>query len=144
MRSRKDQYTITCGEVHNRAAAVVQEHVKIEDHGHECRAPILLNISSFAACRSSADAPSQQAVFNALAATLPEYHKLQERLNAALANDLPKALRWRPQRFAIDPTLIPCHGEPQSDLHEIYCSQPKSGTSHFHAQLAAVKSTDRN
>jgi putative transposase len=121
---------------------VVQEHVKIEDHGHKCRASVLLNIlffaasrisSVFAACRNLADAPSQQAVFNALVATLPEYHELQQRLNAALVDDLPKALRRRPQILAIDLTLIPYHGQPQNDPNEIYRSQPKSGTSHFHA-----------
>jgi hypothetical protein len=142
MRSRKNQYTITCREVHDRAAAVAQEHLKIEDHGHKCRASVLLNIlffaasrisSVFAACRNLADAPSQQAVFNALVATLPEYHELQQRLNAALVDDLPKALRRRPQILAIDLTLIPYHGQPQNDPNEIYRSQPKSGTSHFHA-----------
>ena len=142
MRSRKSQYTISCREVHARAAAVVQEHVRIEDHGHLCRASVLLNLlffaasrisSVFAACRNLADAPSQQAVFNALVTTLPEYHELQQRLNAALVHDLPKALRRRPQTLAIDLTLIPYHGQPQSDPDEIYRSQPKSGTSHFHA-----------
>ena len=142
MRSRKNQYTITCREVHDRAAGVVQEHVKIEDHGHKCRASVLLNVlffaasrisSVFAACRNLADAPSQQAVFNALVETLPEYHELQQRLNAALVADLPKALRRRPQTLAIDLTLIPYHGHPQNDPAEIYRSQPKSGTSHFHA-----------
>lgn len=142
MRSRKSQYTITCREVHDRAAAVVQEHVKIEGHGHKCRASVLLNIlffaasrisSVFAACRNLADAPSQQAVFNALVATLPDYHELQQRLNRALVDGLPKALRRRPQTLAIDLTLIPYHGQPQSNPEEVYRGQPKSGTSHFHA-----------
>lgn len=142
MRSRKNQYTITCREVHDRAAAVIQEHVKIKDHGHKCRAAVLLNIlffaasritSVFAACRNLAEAPSQQAVFDALVATLPEYDELQKRLNAALVDGLPKALRRRPQTLAIDLTLIPYHGQPCSDPREIYRSQPKSGTSHFHA-----------
>lgn len=35
--------------------------------------------------------------------------------------------------MAIDLTLIPFHGQPQRDPKEIYRSQPKSGTSHFHA-----------
>ena len=142
MRSRKDQYTITCREVHDRAAAAVQQHVKIEDQGHVCRAAVLLNVllfaasrisSVFAACRNLADALSQQAVFNALVATLPEYRELEKRLNAALVDGLPKALRRRPQTLAIDLTLIPYHGRPQNHPDEIYRSQPKCGTSHFHA-----------
>lgn len=142
MRSRKNQYTITCNLVHDRAAAVVQQHVGLQDSGYKCRASVLLNVlffavsritSVFAACRNLADAPTQQAVFNALVATLPEYDELQKRLNAALVDGLPKALRRRPQTLAIDLTLIPYHGQPQRDPREIYRSQPKDGTSHFHA-----------
>jgi putative transposase len=142
MRSRKNQYTITSGEVHGRAADVLQQHIRIQDHGYKCRTQLLLNIlffaasrtcSVYAACRNLAHAPSQQTVFNALVATLPEYNELQKRLNAALVHDLPKALRRHAQTLAVDLTLIPYHGQPQNDLDEIYRSQPKSGTSHFHA-----------
>ena len=142
MRSRKNHCTISCREVHDRAAAVVQQHIGLEDCGYKCRASVLLSIlffaasrvgSIFAACRNIANAPTQQAVFNALVATLPEYHELQKRVNAALADGFPKSLRRRPQTLAIDLTLIPYHGQPQNDANEIYRSQPKSGTSHFHA-----------
>jgi len=142
MRSRKNQYTVSCREVYDRAGAVLQQHVQLEDCGYKCKASVLLNIlffavsrisSIFAACRNLAEAPTQQAVFNALLATLPEYGELERRLNAALADGLPKALRRRGQTLAIDLTLIPYHGRPHRDLKEIYRSQPKKGTSHFHA-----------
>ncbi|MCP4301657.1 MAG: transposase [Gammaproteobacteria bacterium] len=142
MRSRKNQYTITSREVHDRAANLVRQHSGLQDHGYKCQTPLLLNIlffaasricSVYAACRNLAHAPSQQTVFNALLTTLPEYNELEKRLNAALAHDLPRALRRRPQMLAIDLTLIPYHGQPQNDVNEIYRSQPKSGTSHFHA-----------
>ena len=142
MRSWKKQYTVNCREVHDRAGAVLQQHVQIEDCGYKCRASVLLNIlffavsrisSIFAACRNLSEAPTQQAVFNALLATLPEYHELEKRLNAALVDGLPKSLRRRSQTLAIDLTLIPYHGQPHRDIDEIYRSQPKSGTSHFHA-----------
>jgi hypothetical protein len=116
MRSRKNQYTITCREVHDRASAVVQQHVQLRDYGYKCRTSVLLNIlffaasrigSIFAACRNLADAPTQQTVFNALVATLPDYYELEKRLNAALVDGLPKALRRRGQILAIDLTLIP-------------------------------------
>ena len=89
MRSRKNHCTISCREVHDRAAAVVQQHIGLEDCGYKCRASVLLSIlffaasrvgSIFAACRNIANAPTQQAVFNALVATLPEYHELQKRV----------------------------------------------------------------
>lgn len=142
MRSRKKQYTVNCREVHDRVGAVVERHVQLEDYGYKCRASVLMNIlffavsrisSVFAACRNLADAPTQQTVFNALVATLPEYRELEKRLNAALVDGLPKALRRRAQTMAIDLTLIPYHGEPYQHPWEIYRSQPKSGTSHFHA-----------
>ena len=47
--------------------------------------------------------------------------------------DLPRPLRRRPQRLAADLVLIPYHGQPLADPDEIYRSQAKSGTSHFHA-----------
>lgn len=142
MRSPKNQYRISCREVHDRAGAVLLRHVKLGDHGHKCRASVLLNIlffavsrlsSVFAACRNLAEAPTQQAVFDALVVMLPEYHELQKRLNAALSDGLPKALRRRAQTLAIDLTLIPYHGQPHRDFGEIYRSRPKRGTSHFHA-----------
>ena len=111
MRSRKNQYTLTGREVHDRAAAVVQQHVGLKDHGYKCQAAVLVNIlffavsrisSIFAACRNLADAPTQQTVFNALVATLPEYNELQKRLNRALADGLPKCFRRRGQTLAID------------------------------------------
>jgi len=142
MRSLEKQYTVNCREVHDRAGAVLQKHVQIEDCGYKCRASVLINIlffavsrisSVFASCRNLAETPTQQAVFNALLTTLPEYHELEKRLNAALVDGLPKSLRRRSQTLAIDLTLIPYHGQPYRNFDEIYRSQPKSGTSHFHA-----------
>ncbi|MBV8384673.1 MAG: transposase, partial [Planctomycetaceae bacterium] len=45
--------------------------------------------------------------------------------------------RRRPQRLAIDLTLIPYHGQPSRDLHAIDRGQAKDGTSHFHASATA-------
>jgi putative transposase len=70
-------------------------------------------------------------------ATLPDFAETQRRLNCALAGDLPKALRKRRQRLAIDLVLIPYHGTPRHDPEEIVRSKAKSGTSHFHAYATA-------
>ena len=48
-----------------------------------------------------------------------------------------KVLHRKPREIAIDLTLIPYHGQPHSDPSEIYRSQPKSGTTHFHAYATA-------
>ena len=89
------------------------------------------------ACRRFADAPSDETERKALLATLPDYAELQRQLNAAIAGHLPKVLRRRLQKLAIDLTLIPYHGRPFRDLDEIYRGQAKSGTSHFHAYATA-------
>ena len=143
---RHCQYTITSRDVQLHAAEVCQKHLKLRDHGPKCRASVLFTIlfyaaarigSIAAACTALRQAPSDQAIHDALLATLPGITELQRRLNRALAGDLPKALRRRAQPVAIDLVLIPYHGEPLHDADEIYRGQPKSGASHFHAYATA-------
>jgi putative transposase len=95
-------------------------------------------VSIFAACRDLADAPSDQTIRNALAASMPTLPELERRLNRALGTALPKALRRKARMVAVDLTLIPYHGRPAHDEKEIYRSIPKAGTSHFHAYATAV------
>jgi putative transposase len=143
---RRCQYTLTPKDVQLHARHVCQQHLKLKDHGPKCTAHVLLAIlfyaaaritSIAAACKALRDAPSDQAVRDALLATLPETQELQRRINRALAGDLPKALRRRRQPLAVDLVLVPYHGEPYEDPDEIYRSQPKHGTSHFHAYATA-------
>jgi hypothetical protein len=143
---RKGQYTLTGKDVHAHAAALLQNHLRLRDHSRTCTVSVVLHVvfaaaarltSLFAACQRLAGAPTLQTVLNALCATLPACAELQRRVNRALAGDLPKPLRKRPQRLAIDLTLIPYHGRPFRERQEIYRSQPKSGTSHFHAYASA-------
>ena len=138
----KTNFTLTAPQVHRCAAVVLQDHLKLGDHGPKCRASLLFTLLLYAAaritslsdaCKALRDAPSDEAVRLALIATLPDFAELQRRLNAALANNLPRTLRRSPQRMAADLVLIPYHGQPQHDPDEIYRSEAKSGTSHFHA-----------
>ena len=135
-------HTVSVRAVHAHAASLVEEHLKIQDHGRKCLASVLINILFFAAgrmqsifdaCSRLRDTPSDQAVRDALVAMLPEMKPLERRINAGLSAELPRWLTKRPQRLAVDLTLIPYHGEPFLDPQEIYRSQPKSGTTHFHA-----------
>ena len=143
---RQGQYILTGKDVQQHAASLIQRHLKLRDHSRKCTTTILLHVvfaaaaritSLFAACQRLAAAPSLQTILNALLATLPEFAELQRCVNRALAGDLPKALRKRRQRLAIDLTLTPYHGEPFADAKEIYRSQAKCGTSHFHAYASA-------
>ncbi len=132
--------------VHRLAAEHLQDHLQFKDYKRKTSAQVLWSLLLAAAARITAlsdacgrldEAPSDETARKALLATLPDYAELQRRLNAALAGHLPAALRRRPQRLAIDLTLIPYHGQPFRDLHEIYRGQAKDGTSHFHAYATA-------
>ena len=143
---RPPHHILDCRTVHRRAAEYLQVHLKFQDYKRSCSAQVLWSLLLAAAARitSLSDTcqcldrvPSDETARKALLATLPDYATLQRQLNAALAGYLPKALRRRLQRLAIDLTLIPYHGRPFRDLDEIYRSQAKDGTSHFHAYATA-------
>jgi hypothetical protein len=137
---------ITPGTVQAHTQFVLQKHLRLRDHGPKCRAGMLWTVLLYAAARLTSlaaacvallNAPSDTAIHDALLATLPALAELQRRLNRALQGDLPKALRRRRQPLAIDLTLIPYHGQPLYQLDEVYRSQAKSGTTHFHAYATA-------
>jgi putative transposase len=116
------------------------------DYGPKCTVKTLLQVlfyaaghlcSVFAACNQLRTAPSDQAVRDALTALCPDPAPLEQRLNRLFAAQIPKGLRKRPQRVAIDLTWVPYHGQPHQCLEEIYRGQAKSGTTHFHAYATA-------
>jgi DDE family transposase len=143
---RFPQYTITPRDIQSHAAHRIQKHVRLPDQGRKCRADVLWAVlfwaashitSLAAACAALCGAPSDSTAHDALLAGLPAFAELQRRLNRALQGDLPKALRRKRQPLAIDLTLIPYHGRHLHDPDEVYRSQAKSGTSHFHAYATA-------
>jgi len=143
---RCPQYTITPRHIQAHAAYRMQTHVRLPEQGRKARAAVLWAVlfwaasriaSLAAACASLRDAPSDTTAHDALLAGLPAFAELQRRLNRALQGDLPDALRRRRQPLAIDLTLLPYHGGPLHDAREIYRSQAKQGTSHFHAYATA-------
>jgi putative transposase len=139
-------YTITAPQVQQLAIAHVQRHLRLADHGPKTKASVLFALlfwaaarltSLAAACKALTRAPSDQAARDALGATLPEFAELQRRLNAALRGGLPKPLRRRKQRVALDLHLQPYYGLPESDPKELYKGQQKAGTKTFHAYATA-------
>jgi Transposase DDE domain len=143
---RPQNHILDSDQVHRAAAEHLQAHLQFKDYKRKTSARVLwsLLLASAAritslsdACQRLRDAPSDETARKALLATLPEYAELQRRLNAALAGHLPEALRKHPQRVAIDLTLIPYHGKPFGDPAEVYRSQARDGTSHFHAYATA-------
>jgi Transposase DDE domain len=146
MRSRTNS-TVSSRQVHQWALQWLLESHLLKDHGWLCTAATVWNvvlraaartISVFAACRDLANAPSQQAVFNALEAGLPRTLKVLEKwLNQALADPWPKRLRRYAWQVAIDWHLIPYYGEPERSRNELYYGKPRQGTTQFHAYATA-------
>ena len=143
---RSCHYTITHHDVHRRAVDLLQAALRLADHGPKCTARVVWTVLAWAAaggrslaaaCAALRQAPSDQAIRNALLATLPEYARLQARLNWALADGLPQVLRRRKVDVAIDLTLLPYYGLPAHDAKELYHSKQKAGTRYFHAYATA-------
>jgi putative transposase len=139
---------MTGRDVYECATAMVERSLKFVDQGRKCTASMLLSLlfyaagrvtSLFDACARIKGAPSDDAVRKALKANLPALDELEQRLNDALFESLPRRLFRSGRRWfvALDITLIPYHGQPQRDPAEVYRGEAKSGTTHFHAYATA-------
>jgi DDE family transposase len=138
--------SISAVEVHDYAASHVQRYLKVKDFGKRCRSSVIINILFYAAarltsisdaCARLSGAPSDETFRQALLATLPQWAELQRRLNRALSADLPKCLRKRSQRIAIDTHQVPYHGQPLKEANEIRRGQSRQGTNRFHDYATA-------
>lgn len=147
MRSRMDSI-VSCSEVHQWALLWLMEAEVLKIRGgRKCTPTVVWSIvlraaarmtSVFAACRDLANAPSQQAVFDALEAGLPRTLRvLEKRLNWALTHSWPRRLQRRRWQVAIDWHLVPYYGEAHKSRNEIYRCQRRQGTTHFHAYATA-------
>ena len=135
---RPPHRTLSRQQVHRSAARFLQEHLPLRDYKRSVTVNMLWAIllvtaaevsSLHAVCEWLDAIPAEETLRKALYASLPDYAELQRQLNRALAGRLPRSLRRRRQRLAIDLTLIPYHGEPFRDRAEVYRSQAKAGTS---------------
>lgn len=146
MRSRKCD-TISASEVHQWALGWLIDSIRLPDHGWKCTAVVVWSIvlraaarmcSLAAACRDLANAPSDQAVFDALRDGLPKTWKtLEKRSDELLLGHLPARLRKRSWNVAIDWHLVPYYGQPDKSENELRRSKPQKGTSTFHTYATA-------
>lgn len=136
------QYTLTATTVYHHARFLLQDALDLTDFSPACPARTLLAVvfaatarltSLFAAGLRLVGAPAAETLRKALLASLPTLGELEDRSNEALAAHLPRRLRRRQQRLALDLTLVPYHGRYYRDPKEIVRGQAKSGTTHFHA-----------
>ena len=142
MRTRHS--TLTPAHVQTYCQRLLQRQLRLPDHGPRVTAPRIYAVLLYAAatartiaqaCRTLLQAPSDQSVYDALAATLPERAELQRRLNRALAATLPKAVRCGRRRYpvALDLTLLPYYGRPDPRDDQVYKGPDKASTHHHYA-----------
>lgn len=146
MRSRTNR-SISSNEVHQWAVEWLVQARLIADHGWLCTTAVVWSvvlrgaarmISIYAACRDMANAPSAQALFNALSDGLPKtLSVLERRLNESLTGHLSRTMRRRAWELAIDWHLVPYYGQPHKSRNEIYYGKPRQGTKQFHAYATA-------
>ena len=68
------------------------------------------------------------------------FKELEIQINQALISKLPRRIRKRKHKLAIDINLIPYYGHPsQSEKDYIYRSQAQNGTCSFYAYATAYK-----
>jgi hypothetical protein len=143
---RPHHRTLNRQQVHRSAAHFLQDHLPLRDYKRSATVATLWAVllvtaaevsSLHATCQWLDGLPAEETLRQAVYASLPDYAELQRCLNRALAGRLPRSLCRRRQRLALDLTLIPYHGEPYRDPKEVYRSQAKDGTSHFHAYATA-------
>ena len=126
---RPKNFTLTAPQVHRCAAVVLQDHLKLGDHGPKCRASLLFTLLLYAAaritslsdaCKTLRDAPSDEAARLALIATLPDFAELQRttqrRLGRQLAQDLAPQPAAHGRRSGPDPLSWPAAARPRRDL----------------------------
>ena len=135
--------SVRVAEIHDYAHGLLVDFLKVKNYGKKCSASTLVSLLLFAAtqaaslgaaCRRLAGVPSDETVRQALLATLPGYQALKRRINAALAQPLPKALRKRPWPIAIDLWDLPYYGESDKTVRR---GQKKTGTRYFHTYATA-------
>ena len=136
MRSRAS-HTITSREVHRCALSWLVDSMRMKDHGWLCTSDVVWSIvlraaartcSLLAACRDLANGPSEQAVLNALVDGLPKtLQVLENRLNGALVDRLPRHLKRRSWPVAIDWHLVPYYGEPKRSRNENLLRKASAG-----------------
>jgi hypothetical protein len=145
---RTEHTTLSGDLVQGYTQKLLSKQLKLKDHGPKVTASSVYAVILFAAataatiahaCRSLLRAPSDQSVYDALNATLPDRVELQRRLNLALRQSIPKAIRTgkRAARVAIDLNLVPYYGQPDGADDMVYKGQEKASTKHHHAFATA-------
>jgi hypothetical protein len=136
--------TLTPAQVYRFAIDFCQPYLQFRTVG-KVTAEVILSVLFAAAARISsihetcgrlAKAPCEETFTAALHPQLLDVDRIKRRVNAALGDQMPRALRRqrkRPLTIAVDLTLIAYYGRHDLDDPQIYRSQAKRGTNSFFA-----------
>ena len=126
---RPKSFTLTAPQVHRCAAVVLQDHLKLGDHGPKCRASLLFTLLLYAAaritslsdaCKTLRDAPLRRGRTLGPHRHLARFCRIaapaQRRLGRQLAQDLAPQPAAHGRRFGPDPLSWPAAARPRRDL----------------------------
>lgn len=140
----ENHYSLTSSKVYRFAIEVIKRMPLI---GESIRAEITASVIVFAAafrisvnqsCSVLNGAPSGVTILNELAAGSTDLESLQIKYNRSLLKLLPKGLRKRERRVAIDIVKTPYHGTVEAEFEdEVVRSKAEQGTTHFFAYATA-------
>ncbi len=146
---RDGSMEVTGAQVRQVAVDVLSEHLPLVVTGDRyTTADVYAVLLAAAVQQRSVESVCQQLV-DAPRANTVRYHvaeqvvyredldTLEAQCNAALVAHLPDDLAQRPQRVAIDLTLLPYYGRPASEAGELRRGEAKAGTTRFHAYATA-------
>nr|MDJ0678156.1 ISH3 family transposase [Calothrix sp. MO_167.B42] len=117
------------------------EHISIDTQGN-CKETDLFNILVAAASKADTIENTASILKNSCSGRNIRYHlnkfknfqELETQLNRALRSKLPRRIKKRKLKLAIDLNLIPYYGNPTKEEQDyIYRSQAKNGTCSFYA-----------
>ena len=140
MRSRWN-FKVCPQEIQGHAQRLLAPVLSMGKGGPKCTVAVLMHVVLIAAARMwslfstclSLQTISDQSVRQGLRACLPKRRRyLEEKLNRALLEPLPKNTRRRPRVLAVDLHEIPYHGQAQRPKHVLH-KKPKAGTTKFFA-----------
>ena len=138
---------INDGHVHKIVLSILLAADLLKPANNKCTAHVVWSIlltaaarmiSISLACLDLKSSPCDQSIYDALDERLIKTPSvLLRKLNDLLTNDLPRFVKRRKLRVAIDWHLVPYYGEPLRSKNELVRSQPKQGTTTFHAYATA-------
>ena len=143
---RRSQHTLDASEVQHLTRQLFTPLLGLWPKVRTCTLDAVIAILTYAASRITSicdacarlrDAPDSDIVMARLAQQLVDRQTLDQRLRRLLNASLPRCLRRGKWIIAIDTTLVPYHGDYFLKPDEIFRSQPKDGTTHFHCYATA-------